>query len=182
MINHNYLIDKSWCNSGGSCDVMPIKDCPDLVFKSFRYKHKAKEAYNNQLKLSKLNLAPKVLSNLCQIAYYFDPKILEFWNPKTTTTGWGYITEMAYLLDEQDKPHQLLQNLVNEIYDKTKLKFWDCHLENVGYIKRKHKKILVCIDTGKESFDSSSDAWGLGKPGPECYYCNGYICSCREDV
>lgn len=181
MINHDYLIDSSWCDSGGSCDVMPIRNHPDLVFKSFKYEHKAKEAYNNQIKLSKLDLAPKVLSKLCQIAYYFDPKILEYWNPNKTTTDIGYISEFASLIPSNKKPLKDIQNLVKEIFNQTNMEFWDCHIENVGYIKRKHKTKLVCIDTGKESFCAYSNAWGFNFPGPQCSYCLKYQCNCSYD-
>ena len=180
MINHDYLIDTVWCDSGGSCDVMPIKNYPDLVFKSFKYEHKAKEAYNNQNKLSKLDLAPKVYSELCKIAYYFDPKILEYWDPNKTITDFGYISELAILVPPNKKPLKSVQKLVKDIFDKTNMTFWDCHLENVGYIKRNNKKKLVCIDTGNESFSGYSNAWGFSKPGPQCSYCLKYQCKCAE--
>lgn len=177
MINHDYLIDSSWCDSGGSCDVMPIRNHPDLVFKSFKYEHKAKEAYNNQIKLSKLDLAPKVLSKLCQIAYYFDPKILDYWNPSKTTTDIGYISEMAILINPNKKPLKDIKKLVEDIFHKTDMKFWDCHIGNVGYIKRNNKRKLVCIDTGQESFNdySNQNYWRsfvckLNNPGYRCSY------------
>ena len=178
MIDNDYLIDIEWSDSGGSCDFLPIKHNPNIGFKSFRNKKKAKEAFENQEKLSKFNLAPKVCSSICKIPYYYDPKILEFWDPKTTTSEWGYITEKACLLEEHDKPYELIQDLVTEIYNQTKLEFWDCHLDNIGYIKRKNKSKLVCIDTGNESFHYSSNAWGFSKPGPKCCYCDEYQCGC----
>lgn len=181
MINHDYLIDTSWCDSGGSCDVMPIRNHPDLVFKSFRYKHKAKEAYNNQNKLSKLDLAPKVYSELCQIAYYFDLKILEYWYPNKTTTDIGYVSESAILVSSNKKPLKDIQNLVKEIFNKTNMEFWDCHLDNVGYIKRNNKQKMVCIDTGQESFNNQANAWGFKFPGPQCPYCLKYQCKCSKD-
>lgn len=182
MINHNYLIDSVWCDSGGSCDVMPIKNHPNLVFKSFKYDHKAKEAYNNQVKLSRLDLAPKVLGSICKIAYYFDPKLLEYWDPNKTTTSIGYISEIAALIPYHLKAKSLkdIQYLVKNIYTKTNMQFWDCHLENVGYIIRANKKKLVCIDTGDESFSGYSNAWGFSKPGPQCPYCLKYQCKCSE--
>lgn len=181
MINNNYLIDTEYCKSGGYCDTMPIKDYPELVFKSFKYKNKAKDAYLTQIKLSKLDLAPKVLSSLCKIPYYYDPELMKYWIPEKTITDWGFITEKACLLPNNiNIPYRNIQRLVNIIYDKTQLKFWDSHLDNVGYIKRKGKKKLVCIDTGSESFNGYCNAWGFNKPGPQCPYCLKYQCKCGE--
>ena len=67
---------------------------------------------------------------------------------------------------------------MQNIEKKTKLKFWDCHYYNMGYIKRNNKAKLVCIDTGSESFNRDADAWGMGTPGPKCNYCNKYQCNC----
>jgi hypothetical protein len=73
-----------------------------------------------------------------------------------------------------------IQSLVEEIYQKTGLKFWDCHWYNVGTVKRHNKRKVVCIDTGKESFDGDSNAWGFADPGPKCSYCNRYKCKCED--
>ena len=124
------------------------------------------------------------ITNLCKIPYYFDPKILAVWTPKATTTNWGFVTERASLIDHYD--HNMrpclykIQCLVENIWEKTRLKFWDCHEHNVGYIKRGRRKHFVCIDTGKESFDPHSNAWGFAEPGPKCCYCNRYQCKCVE--
>jgi hypothetical protein len=32
--------------------------------------------------------------------------------------------------------------------------FGDCHIGNVGHIRRNGKDVLVCIDTGRESIES----------------------------
>jgi hypothetical protein len=93
-------------------------------------------------------------------------------------SGWGYITELA-------KPTNVniqlwkIQRLVDAIYDKTKLKFWDCHSLNIGYIIRKGKKKLVCIDTGKETWDGYANYFGNSDPGPKCSYCLRYKCKCE---
>ena len=122
------------------------------------------------------------LTDLCKIPYYFDPKILEVWTPTETTTGWGFVTEKAVLYDDKDSlPYKHIQRLVEQIKQKTGLKFWDCHEHNVGYIKRGRKKHFVCIDTGKESFNPLSNAWGFAEPGPKCCYCNRYQCKCTEN-
>ena len=63
---------------------------------------------------------------------------------------------------------------------KTGLKFWDCHWYNIGTVKRGRKNKVVCIDTGKESFDGDSNAWGFAEPGPKCCYCEKYQCKCSS--
>ena len=74
-----------------------------------------------------------------------------------------------------------IQDLVDEIKEKTGLKFWDCHWYNVGTVVRNKKKKVVCIDTGKESFDGNANAWGFADPGPKCGYCLKYQCKCPEN-
>ena len=64
--------------------------------------------------------------------------------------------------------------------EKTGLKFWDCHWYNVGLVKRGKVKKVVCIDTGKESFNGMANAWGYNTPGPQCGYCNEYQCNCSS--
>lgn len=184
MINNDYLIEEyDSDDSGGYCDFLRIKNHKDIGFKNFKRKDKAQQALSYQQILSSFDLAPIPITGLCKIPYYFDPKILQHWQPKQTTTGWGFVTESATIVD-YDKHRRILlyqiQGLVEEIWAKTKLKFWDCHEHNVGYIKRGRSNLLVCIDTGKESFDSYSNAWGFEEPGPKCPYCLKYQCRCRE--
>jgi hypothetical protein len=168
----------SWCDSGGSCDFLPIRGYKDLGFKNFKNKGKAKTAWSFQSKLSKFNLAPKLYSSICKIPYSYDPELLKYWNPKDTVTGWGFVTQKAEMLDETDQPLIKLQNLVDAIYKHTSIKFWDCHWTNVGYIKHRGRNKLVCIDTGEESFQGYTNAWGYEEPGPKCPYCNVYACEC----
>ena len=73
MINNDYLIELEDGFSGANCDVLPVKDHPSLLFKSFNHELKAKEAYNNQVELSKHNLAPRVYGGLCRIPYFYEP-------------------------------------------------------------------------------------------------------------
>lgn len=181
MINNDYLIDDVPCDSGAYCDFLIIKNCPNYGFKSFTSKKKAEIALINQKKLSKYDLAPKVMSALCKIPYYYDPDLLESWTPNITVTGWGFITEKASLIDyDSHKTSYLckIQKLVDNIWEKTKLKFWDCHQNNIGNVKRGRKTQLVCIDTGRESFEPDTNAWGFAEPGPKCCYCNKYQCRC----
>lgn len=177
MINNDYLVDMSWHDSGGYCDFLPIKDHAELGFKCFHKKYRAYKSIKYQSMLSKFDLAPKVLTGVCRIPYYYDLEFLKVHNPTVTVTEWGYVTEKATLIDG-DIPYPKIQKLVEKIKQQTGLKFWDCHENNVGYIKRERKKLLVCIDTGDESFCGYSNAWGFEEPGPKCPYCNRYQCKC----
>lgn len=182
MSDNHYIIDDSWHDSGGYCDFLPIKDHPDLGFKSFKSKSKAIDARKNQILLAQFDLAPVPLSNICQIPYNFPESVLRYMKPENTYTGWGFITEKADLLPNNDinVPYKKIQDLVDSIWEKTRMKFWDCHENNIGYVKRGRSKKLVCIDTGAESFDSYSNAWGFQEPGPKCPYCLKYQCKCSE--
>jgi hypothetical protein len=168
-INSN---DFDWCDEGGSAEFYRINEDKNLGFKQFRNKKFAIDAYNKQRLLSKFGLAPKVYGKITKLNYEWGEK-----------TNWGYITEKARIVDEEVMKKRLreIESLVQSIQQKTKLKFWDCHYWNVGYVKRNNKAKLVCIDTGKESFDSDCNAWGFGKPGPKCDYCNRYQCSCSNN-
>ena len=175
MINHEFLMDYSdWSDEGGYCQVYPIKDKHGWVFKEFRNKKKAQEAYHYQKLLSKFDLAPKLYSKVCKLKFADDGEI-SFIDP----SDWGYITELATLYDPATKISMRdIQTLVEDINNKTGLKFWDCHWYNVGLVNRGKKKKVVCIDTGKESFDGESNAWANPDPGPKCSYCEKYECNC----
>jgi hypothetical protein len=77
MINHDYLVDTSWCDSGGYCDFLPIRGHQNLGFKSFKNKTRARKSLINQLILNKFDFAPSVLTPLCKIAYWYDPQLLK---------------------------------------------------------------------------------------------------------
>lgn len=177
MINHDYLIDCSdWFDEGGSCQVYPIKNHPNLIFKEFRNKKKAQESYRYNKKLEKFGLAPAIHSKICRLE--FAPED-DLYQPEPS--DWGYITELAKTYDPGTKIGvKDIQALVEEIYTKTGLEFWDCHWYNVGLVKRDLNKKLVCIDTGKESFEKHSNVWGLSNPGPICKECDqcSNECSC----
>lgn len=179
MIKNHYVIDgEDWFNEGGCCQFYPIKDHPELGFKEFnsRTKKKAEYAHSVQKKLSKFDLAPRVYSEVCKLKFFHNGECLE------QTSNWGYVTELANMdYENHYSSKQIMkkiQKLVGEIYDKTKLKFWDCHYSNVATINRSGKIKLVCIDTGKESFDGYANAWGFADPGPKCCYCLRYQCKC----
>lgn len=176
-----YTIELDHSGEGGSAEFYPIKEDNRLGFKQFRSKKFANKAYEKQKLLSKYHLAPKVVGKICKLKI----EITNFAGENYTythSTGWGYVTEKAKILDEKVMKKRLkdIQNLVETIENKTRLRFWDCHYWNVGYIKRKNKAKLVCIDTGPESFDRDANAWGFGKPGPKCDYCNRYQCHCSN--
>lgn len=172
-----YQIDYSdWFDEGGYCQVYPIKDHKNLVFKEFRNKKKAVEALSYQKKLAKFDLAPKVYTNVCKLDFAKEPDILF-----DQTSDWGYVTEYAKIHKANTSiTMEQIQDLVDEILEKTGLKFWDCHWYNIGTIKRNKKKKVVCIDTGKESFSGMSNAWGYSEPGPQCCYCFKYQCKCSS--
>lgn len=156
---------------GGCAEFYWIKEDKNLGFKQFGSKKSATIAYNKQKLLSKFDLAPKVIGKITKLKYEWGDD-----------TNWGYVTERAKILDENVMKKRLrdIQNLVENIENKTRLRFWDCHYWNVGYVKRNNKAKLVCIDTGPESFSSIANAWGMATPGPKCGYCNRYQCYCSD--
>jgi hypothetical protein len=178
-MNSKYLLDNTTFAEGGYAQFYDIIDHPGLGFKEFRNKNKAIYSYRVQKQLSKFDLSPKVHGNLCRLDF------ITYKDCLSDISGWGYITEKAVVSrdNDDDYPYTLasIQKLVNTIYNKTKLKFWDCHWWNIGLIERKGKTKLVCIDTGKESFDGYVNAWGFANPGPKCCYCLKYQCRCSED-
>lgn len=174
---NNYLIDCSgWTDEGGYSQVYPIKGVKNRIFKEFRNKKKAQESYHYHKMLAKFDLAPKIYSKICRLEFAED----DGWKPDEPS-DWGYITEKAYPVKHSDHNMQKIQILVEDIKEQCGLKFWDCHWFNVGLVLRENNQKLVCIDTGKESFQSFNNAWGMGSPGPKCCYCNNYQCKCTED-
>jgi hypothetical protein len=175
MTDIPYKIDYSdWFDEGGYCQVYPIKDKKDWIFKEFRNKKKAKESYKYNKLLAKFDLAPRIYSEVCKLEFAPEQDIYQ-----PEPSDWGYITEFAKTYNPNTKiSMQDIQLLVEEIYKKTGLQFWDCHWYNVGLVKRGRVKKLVCIDTGKESFDGESNAWANINPGPKCSFCKNYDCKC----
>lgn len=168
-----YIVDGYNFDEGGSAEFYHILTHKNIGFKSFRNKNEANKARKRQKILSKFGLAPKVLSSICKLT-------VQLSDDDFCQTDWGYITEKARLVDEEIMRKRLrdIQKLVEKIQEKTGLKFWDCHYYNVGYVKRKNKSKLVCIDTGSESFMRDSNAWGMAQPGPKCNFCQKYQCNC----
>ena len=174
MVNTKYKIDLySDFDQGGYCAFYTINSSYGIAFKEFISKSRAEYARKVQVKLSKFDLAPKVASKLCKLNY---EKL--FPNQKS---GWGYITEVAKTVEKNKVSLNKIQKLVDDIFNNTKLKFWDCHWANLGYIIRKGKRKLVCIDTGKETWDGYANYFGNTDPGPKCAYCIKYKCKCLGD-
>lgn len=168
-----YLIDNSsWYIDGGYCGLYPIKGNTKIAFKEFGDKQRAKIAWSIQKKLHKYSLAPKVYGNVCKLKLATNTKLLS-----NSKSEWGYITELAKITtNKKIVSLSKIQELVDNIYTNTGLKFWDCHYHNIGILRNK----LVCIDTGKESFSGESNAWFNVDPGPKCSYCLKYKCQCKE--
>ena len=162
----DYQIDDSLYIDGGYCQFYTIDNT--IGFKEFKNKRKANYARSVQKQLSKYSLAPIVMTKVCR---------LNFANT-FQHTEWGYITEKAIHAEYGHVPLKLIQTLVDDIYKYSGLKFWDCHYDNIGWVKRNNQTKLVCIDTGKESFSGYCNAWGLSKAGPQCPYCLKYQCKC----
>ncbi len=174
----HYGIDKLLETGTGYTRIYGVTEhelSENKVFKAFRSKDIATVALTYQKKLAKYNLAPQVYTTLFHI------------NNPAKKSGWGFITEkaenfyseVAWAKFDSCGALKKLQKLVEDIAQKTKLKFWDCHYGNIGYIIRDKKPVLVCIDTGKESFRNANNAWGYADPGPKCSYCLRYACRCK---
>lgn len=129
-------------------------------FKEFETEEDAQYAHYVQSKLAYHNLAPKVLSDIGKIRFRHDMVL----------SNWGYITEIAEMIgcggnvcecgeceDIFDSIPRQRTRLVNKI-EALGLEFMDAHVGNVGFVNRKGRKVLVCIDCGKESvYDSDVD-------------------------
>lgn len=122
-------------------------------FKQFVNKDDAEYARETQMILSQYTLAPKVLSEVGKIRRKSTKKL----------THWGYMTEVAtmvccggnegceYCADAEDALCDDIEKLCTDMYDLTGFDFVDCHIGNVGFVRRNKESILVCVDTGRES-------------------------------
>lgn len=149
-------------------------------FKEFEYKDDAEYARNTQLALAKYNLAPKVLSEVGRI------RLPENGNYDDKFSGWGFITETAEMLGcggndcgcgECDDLYERMLSRIGRLTAKIEdvgYSFVDNHIGNVGYIRRRGRKVLVCIDTGSESvFDETDSDYG-NEEECSCYQCQKY--------
>ncbi len=136
-----------YTDEGSFVNFYRLKNRKTMGFKEFESKKKANEAHDNQDLLSYHDLAPKVLSNVMKIDVWDER------DRKYRRSGWGYITEIAETVTDEDIIDYEREDLLDSMENFCDLKFYDCHPGNYGYVKRKGKKILVCIDTGNDSFN-----------------------------
>jgi len=150
-----YAIEKNHRGAGCASYFYRMKNSR-RGFKAFDCYEAAYIAHYNQSKLADLDLAPRVYSEVGRVRIGNTKKL----------SKWGYITEIAeliccagnscYCCDREDIEDQLqneIECLTDEMADHG-FYFPDNHSGNVGYIKRRGQKILVCIDTGDESVQS----------------------------
>jgi hypothetical protein len=77
---------------------------------------------------------------------------------------WGYITEIAKTIgcggntcscgDCDDDLEYSYDNLIGKLVNKMSevgVEFMDSHIGNVGFVRRKGRRVMVCIDFGTES-------------------------------
>lgn len=144
-------------------------------FKTFEYKENAEYAHRVQSELAMSNLAPRVYSEVGRIRI------------GNRLSEWGYITEVAKTIT----PHQAncdcdycetlesrygdeIDSLVSDI-EGVGYEFGDCHVGNVGYVKREGFNILVCIDTGEESvYGGNGGDYYDDYNRCNCYQCQQY--------
>jgi hypothetical protein len=152
-------------------------------FKEFESKRDAEYAQEVQFILSNNNAAPKVLSDVGRIVL---PEHLRCDEKKFS--GWGFITELAEMVGcggndcgcgECDDIYESIYPKVKRLHNKIErlgYHFADDHVGNIGYIKRRGRKVLVCIDTGRESiYDNNDDVdYSSDYNNCSCYQCQQY--------
>jgi hypothetical protein len=123
-------------------------------FKEFDDKEDAVYAHTLQSKLSDYNMAPYVMSQVGKIRH-----------SNGDLSGWGYITEIAETIGcggnecscgecDEDTYYMYESQIVllsRKMMMEAGVEFIDSHIGNVGFIRRNRKKVLVCIDFGRES-------------------------------
>ena len=122
-------------------------------FKEFSDKYEAEYAHSVQSKLEDWNMAPYVLSQVGKIR-----------KSNGDLSDWGYITEIAQVIGcggnmcncgdcgddleySYDAPIYKLSLRMQEVG----VEFIDSHIGNVGFVRRKGRRVMVCIDFGSES-------------------------------
>lgn len=136
-----------YSDEGSFVNFYRLKNRKTMAFKEFGSKKKAQESRSNQDLLSYHNFAPKVFSKVMKIDVWDED------DRKYRRSGWGYITEIAETFSyEDDIDDNERDDLLTHMEDWCGFVFYDCHPGNYGYVKRKGKYVLVCIDTGSESF------------------------------
>lgn len=172
------MYNLSYADSGSKSSFYYIDE--KRGFKEFEDKEDAEYARETQIALAKYNLAPKVLSEVGRI------RLPENSIYDEQFSGWGYITETAEMLgcggsecacgecdDLYDRMHRRINNLTNKI-EEVGYNFVDNHIGNVGYVRRRGRKVLVCIDTGSESVFDDTDGNYDNEEECSCYQCQQY--------
>lgn len=128
-------------------------------FKSFDSYELAKIAHYNQTYLADYDLAPRVYSEVGRVRIGKSKRL----------SDWGYITEVATTIgcggnictcgecdryDLESDYYDEIDDLYNKMADHN-FYFGDNHIGNVGYVNRRGRDVMVCIDTGDESVSSS---------------------------
>jgi hypothetical protein len=141
------------CGDGSFTTFYKLKGRKTIGFKDFGSKHDAIESMENQRMLAKYDLAPRVYGKVRKIDWVDDEGVKH-------RSGWGFITEIAKTIDDDDYEGQYdseyfrdsVDDLTHNIEMELGMYFGDCHSRNVGWVKRGGTDVMVCIDTGKESF------------------------------
>lgn len=133
-------------------------------FKSFPNKSLATFSHAVQTDLARLDLAPRVYSQIGRINipnYYVDKKFKT--QKQLVLSNWGYLTEIAkpfkcngnnccegclfnYSCKNKEKIEELLDNI-----SSFGINYHDAHNDNLGYVIRNKKRVLVIVDLGAES-------------------------------
>jgi hypothetical protein len=123
-------------------------------FKEFAHRSEAEYAHSVQCKLELYDMAPYVLSQVGKIRM-----------SNGELSCWGYITEIAKTIgcggnecscgECEDSLEYSYENKIGKLAHNMMymagVEFMDCHIGNVGFVRRKGKKVMVCIDFGSES-------------------------------
>lgn len=142
------------CGDGSFTTFYKLKGRKTIGFKDFGSKEEAMESMENQRLLSEHNLAPKVHGKVRKIDWVDDDGMKR-------RSGWGFITEIAITVDDEegegkyfddDAFRDQVDDLIYKMEMMVGVHFGDSHSRNVGWVKRGREEVLVCIDTGKESF------------------------------
>lgn len=171
------MYNMQYADSGSRSSFYMIDD--ERGFKEFEHKEDAEYARNTQLALAEHNLAPKVLSEVGRIRLPNDGRYDEKFS------GWGYMTEIAEMIGcggndcacgECDDIYESMISKVNRLNSKIDgigYEFMDNHIGNIGYVRRRGRNVLVCIDTGRESVFDGRD-YDEEEEECDCYQCQQY--------
>jgi hypothetical protein len=147
-------------------------------FKEFESCEQAEYARNVQMKLAEYNLAPKVYSEVGRIRI----------GETKEWSQWGFMTEIAEMIGcggndcacgECDDVYESMYPSIRRLHkklEKVGVSFSDDHIGNVGYIRRRGRNVLVCIDTGEESVydDEYASDYSDYESECSCSYCQNH--------